>query len=319
MIIFDTNKLRINKDEQIYYHTFNFNNEINSLNAKIERLKIEDSVGLYIPEIAIKELKKQVLSVFADDKRKLNESKKKLRPIIEQVDLVRIPDDFNISAKISEEIDKAIIRHKMIVLISPKDDKLVNMYNNITDRAIEKIAPFCGKSDSGFKDAVIWETILNQDYSSIDQIFFVTKDGGFTDSCAKEFKSKFKGKEFKILPDISAVIEELERIYREENDFIVKFAKSPEFREYIDDVLRSTEKIVIDDEEIELTGYDVLNYTAKIEMAPINKDNELYEITSEIRSKITTDETINLRIITYLTDTCEISHSVIIPDNDNYD
>ncbi|MDD3178547.1 MAG: PIN domain-containing protein [Candidatus ainarchaeum sp.] len=314
IIIFDTNKLRINKDEQIYYHTFNFNKDLNLLNTKIERLKIKDFVDLYITEITIKELQKQVISVFNDDIQKLEDSKSKLRPIVEQIELAKIPEDFDISVRTLTEIDKAILNNNLKILSFPEEVDLAHIFKKITIKAIDKIAPFKPKSpsDPGFKDAIIWEIIMCQKYQPKDNVFLITKDSGFNENCVIEFKSKFENVEFKILSEINSVIDELERIYVEEADSIIEFAKSEDFRNYIDGYMQEIEKVDVDQKELDIVGYDILNYTYRIGMSPIN---EFYDVLSKIKIKLTTGETIDFQIITYISDAYEIKSSEIVPDN----
>lgn len=314
IIIFDTNKLRINKDEPVYYHTFNFNHELDLLNTKIERLNIKEFVDLYITEITIKELQKQVISVFNDDIQKLEDSKRKLRPIVEQIELAKIPEDFDIGVRTLAEINKAILNNNLKILSFPEDEDLAHTFKKITTKAIDKTAPFRSKSasDPGFKDAIIWEIIMCQKYQPKDNVFLITKDSGFSDDCVTEFKSKFENVEFKILPEISSLIDELERIYVEETDSIIEFAKSEEFRDYIDHYLQKIEKVNVDQKELDIVDYDISSYSYRIGMSPIN---EFYEVLSKIKVKLTTGEKIDLQIITYISDAHEIKSSEIVSDN----
>ena len=70
----------------------------------------------------------------------------------------------------------------------PSDDR----FKGIVKRAFDKAPPFGGKeknSDKGFKDALIWESILEFVllHRQADIIFY-TKDNGFKEKLIEEFK-----------------------------------------------------------------------------------------------------------------------------------
>ena len=85
---------------------------------------------------------------------------------------------------ITKEIDtyKSEIQsgiNNIMVLPIPSD----NRFKGIVQRAFDKAPPFGGKeknSDKGFKDVLIWESILELTFShKYANILFYTKDKGF--------------------------------------------------------------------------------------------------------------------------------------------
>lgn len=71
-----------------------------------------------------------------------------------------------------------------------------NCLKSIVERALAKRAPFEGKgkaSDKGFKDALIWETLLQYKHDNkADEIVLITKDSRLSDaSISDEFEKEF--------------------------------------------------------------------------------------------------------------------------------
>jgi hypothetical protein len=91
-------------------------------------------------------------------------------------------------------------------------------FDSIVKRAFEKRPPFEGSeggSDKGFKDALLWESIL--EYNSIHQelnMILYSSDKLFCDELIHEFKSECQTSEIKIFGknQESGLIEELESI-----------------------------------------------------------------------------------------------------------
>nr|WP_192988492.1 PIN domain-containing protein [Carnobacterium mobile] len=67
--------------------------------------------------------------------------------------------------------------------------------DDVYRRAITKVPPFNASksSDKGFKDTIIWLSILNYDYSNYSEVIFITDDNIFSqykDELQKEFSEK---------------------------------------------------------------------------------------------------------------------------------
>lgn len=98
-------------------------------------------------------------------------------------------------------------------------------FQGIVRRAFDKMPPFGGKeknSDKGFKDVLIWESIL--EFTLLHQnanILFYTKDNGFKETLVDEFK--------KVHPQASIVICSTEN---EVTDELNKWAKSIDIYAY---------------------------------------------------------------------------------------
>ena len=91
-------------------------------------------------------------------------------------------------------------------------------FQSIVNRALDKKPPFLGEdkaSDKGFKDALLWESILDftVKHENADIIFY-TKDNGFKDALVGEFTQTF--------PDASVTICSKEEEIRTKLELIAK-------------------------------------------------------------------------------------------------
>ena len=159
-VIFDTNILNENKLKL---------NEIN------EKLKVVSDI--YVPEMVIEEIKSQKARTITDDYSRIETIIKR------NENLFKYKEDFKLSDVLIES------EHHIEKWFNNNYDKIIK-YSGITmkdilNRLKYKIAPFInepGSSDKGFKDTIIWMSILkNKDIQNYKQIFFVTHDkAGFT-------------------------------------------------------------------------------------------------------------------------------------------
>lgn len=136
--------------------------------------------------------------------------------------------------------------------------------NDIYKRAIQKKPPFSGKdkkSDDGFKDTMIWLSILNYSYENYANIIFVSNDNDFKNNktefsnrkkiLTKEFEKKHK-KPIKIYGDAPEIKgsdlenspsenSSSERSLEENPDEILKiYEKMSEFREKLNKIIDNT-------------------------------------------------------------------------------
>lgn len=154
-IIFDTNILftRDYKDFSI----FEFNSVYDEVQGKIERNDVIDRFELRVPEITVKELFKQQLQSYNSNIETIKNSYSKFDKIYEVG--LQIDEKFDYENFLEKKKDQYIAHRGIKILSICKEEKFVR----IVERALNKEAPFEGKdkkSDKGFKDALIWESIL---------------------------------------------------------------------------------------------------------------------------------------------------------------
>src|SRR5947209_7174184 len=92
-------------------------------------------------------------------------------------------------------------------------------------------------NDAGFKDSVIWETVMHfEKVQDFDKVIFLTKDGDYKENCIDDFKSKWQ-RHIDIFKDENLVIAELQKDYGN----YIEYRKVYDYalKEYFDGHLRS--------------------------------------------------------------------------------
>lgn len=188
-VIFDTNILFRLYEKKADFTTFSFSSTYSNVIDMINQLDIYEQVTIVIPEVTLNEMKKQIID--AHDK-KIEDFKSYINKwVFPEFSISEIRVD-NYQTFIEEKISayKRTLRKGMndiIVLPIPSD----NRFKGIIQRAFDKSPPFEGKeknSDKGFKDVLIWESIL--EFVSLHKnanIIFYTRDNGFKEALINEF------------------------------------------------------------------------------------------------------------------------------------
>lgn len=192
-IVFDTNILFQTYEKKADFTSFSFNATFNNVIDMINQLDIYEKVTIAIPEVTWNEMTKQIIE--AHDK-KLVEFKSYIQKwIFPEYSIAEVIID-NYRAFIMDKIDsyQAEIQsgiNNIITLPIPSNDR----FKGIIQRAFDKFPPFGGKeknSDKGFKDVLLWESILEFTLSHKEaKIIFYTKDNGFKDILIEEFNKLY--------------------------------------------------------------------------------------------------------------------------------
>ena len=199
-VFFDTNFLRkknIDDFSKFYFGT-PFEDFIDFLGTN----DVLDYYRINISEITIEELKKQIIDKYKEELSSLKESYKKFKNIH------NIKFDEDKEVKYNEILVKLMedyIKFHNINIVETKNISLQNLLN----REIKKKKPFVGEngnSDKGFKDAVLWESIIEYAKKSKNTNFILfTKN---IQDFPKELENEFKditNKKIEILNEISVV------------------------------------------------------------------------------------------------------------------
>lgn len=146
---------------------------------------IDDSNKLgdiYIPDVVLDELvQKDINSI--NKVNKLTDDKKIFKEIIQ------VRNINNELVNIIRSYYSNLFNEKVIKLSSVKIEK---MY----ERSLLKKPPFSaakGSSDKGFKDSLIWLSILEDNHNDYNQVILLTRDNGFLDN-RKELQNEFTSK-----------------------------------------------------------------------------------------------------------------------------
>lgn len=192
-LIFDTNVLYQDYKTKADFCSFSFNATYENVIGLINQLDIYENVIVAIPNVVWNEMKKQIIDAHTT---KLDDYKSYIKKW-------KFPE-FSIKENSVDEYSTFVIEkieeynsdicsgiNKVIELPLPSDGR----FKRIVRRAYDKEPPFEGKekkSDKGFKDVLIWESIL--EFVSLHpsaEIIFYSKDNGFKEHLNKEFEELF--------------------------------------------------------------------------------------------------------------------------------
>lgn len=153
---------------------------------------------IILPDIAIEEFLQQKKDRLENDYNSLIDRYDSLSKYV-----LGTKPESKIDQELSMERD-AIAKKVMVLSIESSED----LFKKMIDDAIQKNPPFDKnsdgqKTDAGFKDALIWNTILeSKEIDGFDSLYFVSCDNVFSNNNEKlenEFTEKHKNLEFQIL------------------------------------------------------------------------------------------------------------------------
>ncbi len=201
LLVFDTNALFKNYERCPDFTEFSFNGTFDHFVQKIEGLDIYDLVSIAVPQIVWKEMRKQNISGY---NKKVEEFEKYIKDHKFPFHSYQIDN----TKKYSDYLDQQITDFKNSLKNRPINIEELNFpsdrcYIKLINRAYEKRPPFEGKdksSDKGFKDALLWESILEYKVDNPNtNIILYTNDHMFNDEIKKEYTELFSGQEILIV------------------------------------------------------------------------------------------------------------------------
>ncbi len=140
--------------------------------------------------------------------------------------------------------------------------------------------------DAGFKDGIIWETLMHFDMVlEYDKIIFLSKDGDYKENCLDDFTQKWN-RHIKIEKDRNNVIAELKKDYGNyiEERVIHDFAYKEYFRNYLFDQLKVKSEIVMNSANSKIENFVIENPCILVErIPPTDDEDECVIINSEIK------------------------------------
>lgn len=188
-LIFDTNALFQAYEKKADFTTFSFNATFENVIDMINQLDIYSRVNVAIPSVVWSEMEKQIIEKHDESllSYKSTISKKRFPEYsVCENHTINYPE--YIKTKI-EEYKKEISGGLNKVIEIPIASN--NRFESIINRAFAKLPPFEGKdkkSDKGFKDALLWESVLEFALThSNSKIIYYSKDNAFGEVLLKEF------------------------------------------------------------------------------------------------------------------------------------
>ncbi len=243
-LIFDTNALFQAYEKKADFTTFNFNATFDNVIDMINQLDIYNQVTIAIPSVVWSEMEKQIIEkhdeLLVAYKNMIS---KKRFPEYAIYENPEINYSEYIKTKI-EEYKKEISEGLNEVIEIPIASN--NRFESIVNRAFSKLPPFGGKdkkSDKGFKDALLWESVLEfaLKYRN-SKIIYYSKDNAFGEYLLKEFAENISNSSLFIYKNESEVKTQLEAWSKEidkysyqpiedfdENKKIIDWLNSEEF------------------------------------------------------------------------------------------
>ena len=188
-LIFDTNALFQAYEKKADFTSFSFNATFENVIDMINKLDIYNQVTIAIPSVVWNEMKKQIIEKHDDLLLAFkNTITKKIFPEYSICENPEINYSEYIETEIikyKEELSKGL--NKVIEIPIASDSR----FESIINRAFMKLPPFEGKdkkSDKGFKDALLWESVLEFAIKHPkSKIIYYSKDNAFGDFLLKEF------------------------------------------------------------------------------------------------------------------------------------
>lgn len=217
-IIFDTNVLFQRYDSKADFTVFSFNATYENVVNMINALDIYEYVTIVIPTVVWKEMEKQIIE-------KHDECLTAFRTTITKK---KFPEFSIVETQMkdySSYIKTEIENYKKDILSSTINSVIemplaTNMrFDSIVNRAFDKKPPFEGKekkSDKGFKDALLWESIL--EFAILHpsaRFLYYSKDNIFGEFLSDEFLNSYNQATLNICKDETEVKDCLEEWAKE--------------------------------------------------------------------------------------------------------
>ena len=280
LIIFDTNKLRATNSGGASYASFEFGSEFNELKSYINDKGLSEFIDTAIPDVAVQELLQQKVEQYSEDIHDITAIRSRLSEL-PGVDFsgVSLPaKDFDCKEHLNPRMAE-FIRTNEFTVMDIEEEKFGHIMKEVLRRAIERRSPFRGSKNSpdiGFKDVMIWESILNyRNYGKYDKVIFFTADSSFDEKCEAEFESKLR-KEIVITPLMESLQTEIEKDYASliQNKEWRDFVATDYFKSYFAGELSKLHYVTVDGIERKVIRVSVVNYLDGVEEAEDNEETD---------------------------------------------
>lgn len=313
-VIFDTNTLYHSYDKRANFLAFSFNSTFENVIGFINQLDIYEHVVAVVPTVVWNEMEQQILEAH---KTKIQEFRDKSEKLCFPEIIVEDKGDMDYLTFIHPIIEKyrtdlSSDINKVIEIPVASEAR----YNSIVTRAFEKRPPFEGKekkSDKGFKDALLWESILEfaTQHDTANFIYY-SKDNAFGKVLEDEFCAIFPNAEISICPTENDVKKQLEswakdidiysytpiETYVEHKD-VIDWLQSGDFSiQMIDRDYGLVEKSrLITDSTVHLVSYDNIQITNETDEETDYSIEAVLGISYTFKDNTKIDERINVTIL----------------------
>jgi len=313
-VIFDTNALYHAYDKKANFTSFSFNSTYENVVGFINQLDIYERVVIVIPVVVWEEMKCQIIEAHQLKIKEFREKVAKYRfPEITVEDKGDI-DYSEFVRPIIEEYRKNLSSNINMVIEMPVASE--TRYRSILKRAFDKRPPFEGKgkkSDKGFKDALLWESLLEfATQHNTANIIYYSQDNAFGGELQEEFSANFPNATLEICTTENNVKQHLESWAKKidiysytpiesyaENKDIIYWLQSDDFLTQVID--REYELIeesrLIMDSSIHLISFENIQVTNQTEDSTDYSVDAVLELLYTLKDGAKTKERVNVNII----------------------
>lgn len=224
----DTNALFQAYEKKAVSTTFNFNSTFENVIDMINQLDIYNQVTVAIPSVVWSEMEKQIIE-------KHDELLSTYKSTISKKRFPEYSIQENLDINYPEYIKKKIVEYKKEISVGLNEVIEIpiassNRFESIINRAFGKLPPFEGKdkkSDKGFKDALLWESILEFSLTHRNsKIIYYSKDNAFGEFLLNEFAENVTDSSLFICKNESEVKIQLEAWQRKLTNIPINQLKS---------------------------------------------------------------------------------------------
>ena len=279
LIVFDTNSLRSTDAGEVAYSFFAFGRPFQVIEIFIIEKNLAEDVHIAIPTWAIEELKDQKKRQYKTDIAEFQKLAKRLSGLPHIPEITLPEEEFDCVTYVGEKA-VAYLATKQIKLLEIKEEIANAVLRSMMTRVMKdegKKKPFAhsGKyyKDAGFKDNIIWESLMNFDgLAEFDKVIFLTKDGDYA-NCDVEFKTKWN-KHLLITSDENLVLVDIQKDYDNyiKERIIHDFTQTEYFVDYLRDDLKVKTVIVIEGVEYKIENFAIADSCKYVDRQPPNED-----------------------------------------------
>lgn len=278
LIVFDTNSLRSTDAGDVAYSFFAFGRPYQVIEEFIIEKHLTDDIHMAIPTWALEELKDQKQRQYKTDIVEFQKLAKRLSGL-PHIPEITLPEEEFDCATYVEGKALAYLATKQVKLMEIKEEIANTVLRSMMTRVMKdesKKKPFAhsGKyKDAGFKDNVVWESLMHFDgVTDYDKVIFVSKDGDYK-NCETEFKTKWE-RHINILQDENNVLVDIQKDYDNyiKERIIHDFAQTEYFADYLKDDLNAMTVIVIDGIELKIENYTIADICKNVIRLAPNED-----------------------------------------------
>lgn len=213
LVILDTNKIRANFEWEKDYSSFEPKGDFVKIIEWIEHNRLHGLVTVGLPEMVVEEVVENRSANFDQELERLRSSLKKLENLssCDFSGIVMPGEDFDYRQFFRKKIGEYLGGKPFVIILKLEKAAHGKTLEKVMKKALSKAKPF-DNSGRGFKDALIWETLLNfGDINGYHDVFLLTEDSGF-ESLQGEFGKTFS-KDLRMEYDTTTLIVDLEKIY----------------------------------------------------------------------------------------------------------